>query len=68
MRFTIIGIALIIAGIAIFAFTLVRLINGSALDPQTKVPGPVSAEIHEPGRYYIWDNRRFPQGNFDDNF
>ena len=56
MRFTIIGIALIIAGIAIFAFTLVRLINGSALDPQTKVPGPVSAEIPEPGRYYIWDN------------
>lgn len=56
MRITTAGIALLIAGVAIFVFTLVRLINGSALDPQTKVPGTVSAEIDAPGRYYVWDN------------
>lgn len=56
MRLTTVGIVLIVAGVAIFAFTLVRLIGGSPLDPQTEVPGKVTAEIREPGRYYLWDN------------
>lgn len=56
MRITIAGISLIVAGVAIFAFTLARLINGAALDQQFKVPGTLSAEIHSPGRYYVWDN------------
>ena len=56
MRITTAGIALIIAGIAIFVFTLARLMNGAALDLQTKVPGTVSAQIDTPGRYYVWDN------------
>jgi predicted xylose isomerase-like sugar epimerase len=56
MRVTSVGIALIVVGIAIFAFSLVRLINGAALDAQSKVPGIVSVQIDAPGRYYVWDN------------
>jgi hypothetical protein len=56
MRIATAGLALIIVGVAIFALTLVRLIGGAALDPQSKVPGSVSAEIDVPGRYYVWDN------------
>lgn len=56
MRLTTVGIVLIVAGVAIFGFTLVRLIGGSPLDPQAKVPGKVTAEILEPGRYYLWDD------------
>ena len=56
MRIATAGLALIIIGIAIFAFTLFQLIGGSALDPQTKVPGTVVTEIDAPGRYYVWDN------------
>ncbi|MCA9168605.1 MAG: hypothetical protein KDB23_13110 [Planctomycetales bacterium] len=56
MRIAIAGLALIIVGISIFTFTLVRLIGGTALDPQTKVPGAVVTEIDAPGRYYVWDN------------
>ncbi|QDT03982.1 hypothetical protein K227x_23680 [Rubripirellula lacrimiformis] len=56
MRIAALGFALIVGGIAIFAFTLVELIDGAALDPQTKVPGTVTAEIDSPGRYYVWDN------------
>ena len=56
MRTAFLGIAFVIVGIAIFAITLVQLIRGPALDPQTKVPGTVTAEIDTPGRYYLWDN------------
>ena len=56
MRIFVAGIALILVGIGFFAFTLVRLIGGAALDPQSKVPGSLSAEIEVPGRYYVWDN------------
>jgi hypothetical protein len=58
MRIAIFGVALIVVGIAIFAFTLVKLMGGSALDPQTKVPGTVTAEVDAAGRYYVWDNHR----------
>ena len=56
MRIAIAGIGLVILGTAIFAFTMARLVTGTALDPQTKVPGKVVAEIDTPGRYYLWDN------------
>lgn len=56
MRIATAGFALFIVGIAIFGFTLVQLIGGTALDPQTKVPGTVTAEIDASGRYYVWDN------------
>lgn len=58
MRITYIGIAIVIAGIAIFGFTLARLISGAAVEEQTKVPGAVSAEAKEAGRYFLWDNHR----------
>lgn len=56
MRLAIAGVALIIVGVALFGFTLVQLIGGSALDPQTKVPGTITAVVDSPGRYYVWDN------------
>lgn len=56
MRLAIAGIVLVIIGVAIFASTLLRLINGAALDSQTKVPGAVTTVIESPGRYYVWDN------------
>jgi hypothetical protein len=56
MRTITTGVVLIIVGIAIFAFTLFKLIGGAALDEQTKVPGSVSAVLDAPGRYYVWDN------------
>ena len=56
MRIVIFGLALIVVGMAIFAFTLLKLIGGSALDLQIKVPGKVTAEIETAGRYYVWDN------------
>lgn len=58
MRIATVGFTFIIVGVSIFAFTLVRLNSGAALDPQTKIPGAVSAEIDAPGRYYVWDNHR----------
>lgn len=56
MRMKTVGTATMIAGLAIFIFTFIRLVNGSALDHQTKVPGTFSVEIDEPGRFYVWDN------------
>ncbi len=56
MRIATAGLVLVIIGVAICAFTLLRLINGAALDVQTKVPGTVTAVIDAPGRYYVWDN------------
>ena len=56
MRITSAGLILIFVGVAIFAWTLIRLIGGAALDPQTKVPGTVRANIDGAGRYYLWDN------------
>ncbi|QDV25007.1 hypothetical protein [Aureliella helgolandensis] len=56
MRIAALGFALFIVGMAVFAYTLVPLISGAALDSQTKVPGTVTAEIAAAGRYYVWDN------------
>lgn len=56
MSATRVGVVFIFAGIAIIAYTLSQLAGGAALDRQTKVPGTVTAELNEPGRYYIWDN------------
>ena len=56
MRIAAFGLALIFIGVTIFALTLFKLIGGSALDPQTKVPGTVNVEIETAGRYYVWDN------------
>ncbi len=56
MRIVTVGVALIVVGIAVFAYTLIQLISGAALDAQTRVPGTVSAEVDAPGRYYVWDN------------
>ena len=47
---------MILTGIALFGFTLFQLYIGSGPDPLTEVPGKVTAEIKEPGRYYLWDN------------
>ncbi len=56
MRIAALGFTLVIVGIAIFAFTLIQLVGGAALDLQTKVPGTVTAELDASGRYYMWDN------------
>lgn len=56
MRLAIVGFVLAVAGIAVFGFTLSRLISGAALDPQAKVPGTVTVAIDTPGRHYVWDN------------
>ncbi|MCB9952490.1 MAG: hypothetical protein H6824_16065 [Planctomycetaceae bacterium] len=56
MRIATTGLVMIVLGIAIFVFTLIRLIGGEALEPQTKVPGTITADIDLPGRYYVWDN------------
>ena len=56
MRTTIAGTGIIIVGIVIFGFTLVRLMNGAPLEPVTKVPGTVKVKVLTPGRYYVWDN------------
>lgn len=56
MRTTFVGIGAIAIGIAIFAFTLIRLISGAPLEPTTKVPGTVKIDVLTPGRYYLWDN------------
>ncbi|MEQ1906999.1 MAG: hypothetical protein ABL888_22635 [Pirellulaceae bacterium] len=58
MRSVAVGRVLTIVGVGIFAFTLIGLFYGDSLDPQSKVPGSVSAEIDVPGRYYVWDNHR----------
>ncbi|MEM8680780.1 MAG: hypothetical protein AAGF97_15635, partial [Planctomycetota bacterium] len=56
MKITTIGFTLVLAGVCICFVTFVSLIRGASLDPQTQVPGAVSAKLREPGRHYLWDN------------
>ncbi len=53
-----VGGTLVLVGVVVFVATFISLARGGPGEAEFKVPGSFQAEVKEPGRYYVWDNRR----------
>lgn len=52
------GVATLLVGAMVFAYSLANLISGPVLDPAATAPGAMTFPASGEGRWYIWDHHR----------